>query len=163
MSNRERLRKTVEFVSPVFFVGAAYLLSNFALSKGNRIEAGRRDGWQCQADGDGSDGRCLGAEYFHESEPLSYQRGYWVQLAHYNSGVQRKSHPKHDHPDSARCLCTLCHAAEELSRGNQKGAELLLKMGLYSHDGANNVGENIYPTLDLVQSLAFCDHENEPT
>lgn len=155
MKRPERLKKTVESLSPVFFIGAAYLLSTFALSRGNRIEAGRRDGWQCQANGDGSDGRCLGSEYFQTSEPLKYHDGYWVQLAHYSGGVQQYRHPKHDHPDSARCLCTLCHAAEELTRGNIRGAKLLLETGLYSYDGADENGGNIYPDISLVTELLF--------
>lgn len=140
----------------LFNIGAtlalAYLTES-AFSRNVRKEVGYRDHWTCQADGDGIMGRCLTAELEGLDHPVSYMEGYWITAAHYNSGVQYKSHPQHDNPTSGRCLCDLDHAAEELARGNENGARLMLGMGVYNQKEAEKRGGQLVLTIDELKDL----------
>lgn len=150
MREREAIKQIAQIGA---FVGFLYAASTLALSRENRLEAGRRDGWQCQADSEGSFGVCLGARYFQRSQPLDFKSGFYVQLAHYNNGLQYHNHPMHDHIDSARCLCTMCHAAEEVARGNYRGAGLVLRSGVYNIHGEKQLGGNLYFSVDDLEEF----------
>jgi len=132
---------------------ATIALIESAFTRNVRKEVGARDHWKCQADGEATPGRCLTAEMEGIDHPVSYQEGYWITAAHYNSGVQYKSHPEHNNPESGRCLCDLCHAAEELIRGNENGARLMLNMGIYTQKDAPKHGGQRILTIEELKDL----------
>ena len=130
---KERLRQGLEFVASLPFT---------AFSTGVRKEIGKRDHWQCQAD------ICFWERV--TGKPARFQDGFMVEAAHYPH-----KHNGHVDEDSTngRILCTVDHAIEELHRGNEGGARLLLSRGIYTWDYAKKHHKQVYYSVDKLKKL----------
>lgn len=118
-----------------------------AFTKRARRIIGKRDGWQCQT----LEGICISAEHVHQPYPVKFSEGWMVTAAHYphlhNSGDD-------DNPKRGRILCQICHATEEVLRGNINGARGLLAMGVYTTDYARSINHQWYPTIEQIARIA---------
>lgn len=123
---------------PDYLIYLASLPPLLAFSVKVRKEIGQRDSWTCQT----YRGECLTGILANGGHPVAYREGFMVTASHYDT-----EHGK-DHKSAGRILCVLDHAREELDRGNEWGAEQLLRMGIYHREGANRKGGNIYFTID---------------
>lgn len=131
-------------------------ISRYGLTREARKEAGARDHWTCQGVGEEP---CYQAS-LNGGHPARFQDGYWVQLAHYPEKHHLTGKGYHDpDPENARVLCTLCHACEEVDRGNERGARLVLSDGLFSKKHERQTGEQIHITLD--EALELREHARE--
>lgn len=116
-----------------------------------RKEIGRRDRWVCQGipllDG------CYWTPI--NGKPARFQDGYMVQAAHYPEKQKYTGKGYHDkNPEHGRCLCTVCHALEEMNNGNRRGAELLVNNNsIYTYNHADETGEQLYLTIDELFNL----------
>ena len=137
----ERLRNAAIFTGTAFLL---YEASKSAFNIGTRKEIGRDQHWTCQ----GVDGRdCILNNT--QGKSAKWSDGFMITVAHYPS-----LHGKHnDDPSAGRCLCQMCHAIEEIKRGNEWGADKLLKMGIYNKYKEKEMGHNIYPTVDRIKGV----------
>ncbi len=145
--NKERLKQVVGLSVLVY---SAAELGRSALTVRARKEAGARDSWKCQ----GVDGEECYQASLNGGDPASFKDGYWVTLAHYKETHHLSGKGYHDqNPENARCLCTLCHATEEIDRGNMGGAAKMLNMGTYSRDHIRQTGEQEILTIKEALEL----------
>jgi hypothetical protein len=116
-----------------------------------RKAIGRRDNWVCQGI-DLMDG-CYWTPI--NGKPARFQDGYMVQAAHYPDKQKYTGKGYHDkNLEHGRCLCTVCHALEEINNGNKRGAELLIKSNsIYTYSHEENTGTQHYLTLDQLFEL----------
>lgn len=120
----------------------------FTRSVAHRI--GERDRWQCQ----GLHGVCYTAYLLDLPFMARKKDGFMLTAAHYPSVHQLTGHGYHDkNPKNGRMLCIICHALEEMERGNRWGANKLLEMGVYRIEHARE-NEQWYPTLGGLKELA---------
>lgn len=113
---------------------ALYEVSQFAFTIAARKEIGARDEWTCQ----GLDGVCTWEESF--GAPASFKEGFMVQAAHYPEVHDKTGQGYHDKDvGNGRILCVLDHAIEEIKRGNERGAQQVLRMGTFT---INYIREN---------------------
>ena len=113
---------------------ALYEASQFAFTISARKEIGRRDNWTCQ----GMDGECVYEKT--SGYTASWQDGFMLTAAHYPEQHHLSGKGYNDpNPDNGRILCTLDHAMEEIKRGNDRGAQSILNMGIYH---VNHIREN---------------------
>lgn len=129
----ERLRQLAQFAVSFPFT---------AFSTAARKEIGRRDKWECQAD------YCFWERV--NGKPARFQDGYMVEAAHYP--YKHNGHVDED-PTNGRILCTVDHAIEEIKRGNDKGAQLLLSHGIYTYDYCKKGHKQVYYNLVKLKKL----------
>lgn len=108
-----------------------------------------RDDYTCQAD------ICI----FEDSlgRPANREDGFYVTAAHYPEKHELTGTGYHDkNPNNGRCLCSTCHAMEEVRRGNSRGAELMLRSGIYNTSYARDMGvKQVYFNLEQIKALVF--------
>jgi hypothetical protein len=147
---KERLITPRRLITTAATLAALYEISNLALTRSARKEAGRRDKWTCQGLGDEP---CYQAS-LNGGHPAEFKDGFMITLAHYPETHHKTGKGYHDpNPENARCLCTLCHGVEEIDRGNKNGAQKMLNMGIYTYDAVRGGQDQVYLTTDQALVL----------
>ena len=113
-----------------------------------RKEIGRRDRWVCQGI------ELLDGCYWTpiNGKPARFQDGYMVQAAHYPDKQKYTGKGYHDkNPEHGRCLCTACHALEEVANGNLRGARLLISSNsVYTYSHEKETGQQHYLDIEWL-------------
>lgn len=111
---------------------------------------GERDRWQCQ----GLHGECVTAKLLNQPLMVQKKNGFMLTAAHFPFVHHLTGTGYHDkNPRNGRMLCIICHALEEMERGNHWGANKLLEMGVYRTEHAREHGQ-WYPTIDELRQLS---------
>lgn len=124
---------------------AALELSRLAFTTKARKEIGNRDNWECQG--------LYGTSCYWEDktgESASHKNGYYVQAAHWPETHQSKPDKN---KDRGRILCSCCHASEEMLRGNQWGAKMILRSGIMTFGHAERTDEQLYMGVDDLREF----------
>lgn len=154
MNEREQQLGSL-FLLPVTLY-ALYRISNAAFSTQSRKEIGKRDWWTCQADVEGTTG-CLTGQRVNGGHPVSFSEGFMVTAAHYD----HTKNDQYDHTHNGRILCQMCHAYEELGRGNEWGANRMLELGIYNVHEVRRRGGNEFVTIEDLHEGVRQAHSRE--
>jgi hypothetical protein len=116
----------IQDISPLLILAPTLL----AFGRKTRQEIGQRDNWTCTFPG------CR----------RSFKDGWIIHAAHFQHD---RNNPGYDDPNMGRMLCVEHHAIEELSRGNEPGAILLLSGGLYTDAYKSKYGQKYLSINDI--------------
>lgn len=132
-------------------------VGTLALTHGARREAGKRDNWECQ----GLDEEGCSLAFLNANQPLNFQSGFMVELAHYPDRHHLSGKGFHDsNPDNARVLCRWDHAVEEVLRDNYKGARMILAGGIYHRNHLKETGQaQAHYSLEDVETFLELNQE----